>query len=640
MAYRDLQEKAKLTLKQTIDEMLKEYGAQWDGEITFDDTPSLELGDFGTAIAFQLARVFRKAPKLIAEELVERIEKPEGIVEVKAVNGYINFYVDYSYFGRELVREILGKGEAYGEGEIGRGKKVIVEHTSVNPTKPLHMGHARNAVLGDTMARIMRRLGYKVEVQNYIDDLGVQFAQVLWGYLNMKEEFERIEAELREKGLKEDFIDHVMGLLYVEVNKRIEKNPEVDKEVRELMKKLEEGNNKIAEIGRKLAERVVKAQMLTTYRMGIAYDLLSWESDIMRSGIFEEAYQLIESNENFFWGKEGKYKGAFVMDLRKLFPDMKNPFLVLKRSDGTATYTGKDIAYHLWKFGKVKADMLYKLWDKTESHETWTTAPDGEKMPGRFGRGDIVINVIGAEQRHPQMAIKYALQLLGFEESAENFHHLAYEHVVRPEGKFSGRKGTWVGFTVDEVLNEAVQRARELVEGKNPNLSEEEKEEIAEAVGVGAVRFNLVKYSPDKVITFRWDDVLNFEGDSAPYIQYAHARCASILRKAKESGVETDWEALLEKADFSKLTLREKELIKLLAEFPEVIESAGRDIKPHLIPAYLNELASLFNKFYMDHPVLKAEEGVKEERLLLVLAVKQVLRNGLELLGIEAPEKM
>ena len=640
MAYRDLQEKAKLTLKQTIDEMLKEYGAQWDGEITFDDTPSLELGDFGTAVTFQLARVFRKAPKLIAEELVERIEKPEGIVEVKAVNGYINFYVDYSYFGRELVREILGKGEAYGEGEIGRGKKVIVEHTSVNPTKPLHMGHARNAVLGDTMARIMRRLGYKVEVQNYIDDLGVQFAQVLWGYLNMKEEFERIEAELREKGLKEDFIDHVMGLLYVEVNKRIEKNPEVDKEVRELMKKLEEGNNKIAEIGRKLAERVVKAQMLTTYRMGIAYDLLSWESDIMRSGIFEEAYQLIESNENFFWGKEGKYKGAFVMDLRKLFPDMKNPFLVLKRSDGTATYTGKDIAYHLWKFGKVKADMLYKLWDKTESHETWTTAPDGEKMPGRFGRGDIVINVIGAEQRHPQMAIKYALQLLGFEDSAKNFHHLAYEHVVRPEGKFSGRRGTWVGFTVDEVLNEAVQRARELVEGKNPNLSEEEKEEIAEAVGVGAVRFNLVKYSPDKVITFRWDDVLNFEGDSAPYIQYAHARCASILRKAKESGVETDWEALLEKADFSKLTLREKELIKLLAEFPEVIESAGRDIKPHLIPAYLNELASLFNKFYMDHPVLKAEEGVKEERLLLVLAVKQVLRNGLELLGIEAPEKM
>ncbi|CAI1493919.1 Arginine--tRNA ligase [Thermococcus nautili] len=640
MVYKEIQERARLSLKKALDEMLTEAGKEWDGEITFDDTPSLELGDFGTAIAFQLARVFRKAPKLIAEELVERIERPEGIVEVKAVNGYINFYVDYSYFGRELVREILEKGSAYGESEIGRGKKVIVEHTSVNPTKPLHMGHARNAVLGDTMARIMRRLGYIVEVQNYIDDLGVQFAQVLWGYLNLKEEFERIEAELRGKGLKEDFIDHVMGLLYVEVNKRIEENPEVDKEVRELMKKLEEGNNEMAEIGRKLAERVVKAQMLTTYRMGIAYDLLSWESDIMRSGIFEEAYRLIEANENFFWGKDGKYKGAFVMDLRKLFPDMKNPFLVLKRSDGTATYTGKDIAYHLWKFGKVKADMLYKLWDEIENHETWTTAPDGEEMPGRFGRGDIVINVIGAEQRHPQMAIKYALQLLGFEESAENFHHLAYEHVVRPEGKFSGRKGTWVGFTVDEVLNEAVQRARELVEGKNPNLSEAEKDRIAEAVGVGAVRFNLVKYSPDKVITFRWDDVLNFEGESAPYIQYAHARCASILRKAGESGVETDWKALLEKADFSKLTLREKELIKLLAKFPEVIESAGRDIKPHLIPAYLNELASLFNKFYMDHPVLKAEEGVKEERLLLVLAVKQVLRNGLELLGIEAPEKM
>ncbi|MCD6372739.1 MAG: arginine--tRNA ligase, partial [Thermococcus sp.] len=188
MVYLELQEKAKLTLKKALDEMLSEHGAQWDGEITFDDTPSLELGDFGTAVAFQLARVFRKAPKLIAEELAERIEKPEGIVEVKAVNGYINFYVDYAYFGRALVEEILEKGASYGESNVGEGRKVIVEHTSVNPTKPLHMGHARNAVLGDTMARIMRKLGYTVEVQNYIDDLGVQFAQVLWGYLNMKEE--------------------------------------------------------------------------------------------------------------------------------------------------------------------------------------------------------------------------------------------------------------------------------------------------------------------------------------------------------------------------------------------------------------------------------------------------------------------
>ncbi|ANF23215.1 arginine--tRNA ligase [Thermococcus piezophilus] len=642
MGYTEVKEKAKLILMEELEKMLKESGKEWEGETTFDETPSVEFGDFATTVSFQLARVFRKAPKLIAEEIVKRIDRklPEEIAKVEAVNGYVNFFLDYERFGRNLINEILSMGERYGESKLGKGKKVIVEHTSVNPTKPLHMGHARNAVLGDTMARIMRAIGYNVEVQNYIDDLGVQFAQVLWGYLNLKEEFERLEAELREKGVKEDVIDHVMGLLYVEVNNRIEGNPEVDKEVRELMKKLEEGDNEIAKIGRKLAERVVKAQMMTTYRMNIIYDLLSWESDIMRSGIFEEAYSLIESNPNFFWAKKGKYKGAFVMDLRKLFPDMKNPFLVLKRSDGTATYTGKDIAYHLWKFGKVSSDMLYKPWDRLEDHRTWTTASDGEKMPGKFGKADIVINVIGIEQKHPQMAIKYALRLLGFEDSAENFHHLAYEHVVRPEGKFSGRKGTWVGFTVDEVLNEAVKRAKELVEEKNPNLSEEEKEKIAEAVGVGAVRFNLIKYSPDKIITFRWEDVLNFEGESAPYVQYAHARCASILRKAESSGISTDWKDLIEKADFSKLTRREKELIKLLAKFPEIVEQAGRDIKPHLIPWFANELASLFNRFYMDHPVLKAEDGVREERLLLVLATKGVLRNALALLGIEAPEKM
>ncbi|AEH24004.1 arginine--tRNA ligase [Pyrococcus yayanosii] len=627
-------ERLKGEVGKAVADVVRELAPGWEGRIEFADTPSPEMGDFGTAVAFQLARVLRKAPKLIAEELAERLRDrlPEGIREVRAVNGYINFFIDYGAFARALIREILTKGDRYGEGIVGRGRKVIVEHTSVNPTKPLHMGHARNAVLGDTMARIMRFLGYEVEVQNYIDDLGVQFAQVYWGYLNLREEFERIMAELKEKGLKKNPIDHALGLLYVEVNRRLEENPELEGQIRALMKQLEEGN----EEGRKLAEEVVRAQLETTRRLGIEYDLLSWESDIMRSGIFEEAMEMLQGNENFYTPEEGKYKGAFVMDLRKLFPDMKNPFLVLVRSDGTATYTGKDIAYHLWKFGKVKADMLYKPWDG----KTWTTAPDGKEMPGRFGRADVVINVIGAEQRHPQMAIKYALQLLGFEESAENFHHLAYEHVVRPEGKFSGRKGTWVGFTVDEVLDEAVKRARELVEEKNPNLSEEEKWEIAEKVGVGAIRFNLLKYSPDKVITFRWEDALNFEGESAPYVQYAHARCASILRKAEEGGLNIEWESLLQRADFSKLTEKERELLMLLAKFPEVVETAGKDVRPHLLAWYANELASLFNKFYMDHPVLRAEKGVREARLLLVMAVKQVLRNVLWLMGIEAPERM
>ncbi|AIF69801.1 arginyl-tRNA synthetase [Palaeococcus pacificus DY20341] len=646
MAYEDVKNEVKLILSEELKKMAEEKGVELKVEVLFDETPSMELGDFATTVAFQLAKVFRKAPRMIAQEIVEHIgdKLPDYIAKVEIAGaGYINFFLDYEKFGKSAVEEILEKGDSFGKSEIGKGKKVIVEHTSVNPTKPLHMGHARNSILGDTMARVMRALGYNVEVQNYIDDLGIQFAQVFWGYLNLKDEFEKLREELKAKGVKENAIDHVLGLLYVEVHKKMQENPEVEKKIRELMKKLEEGDNEIAEKGRKLAEECVKAQMETTYRLNIAYDLLSWESDIVRSGIFEEAYAMIEKNEHFEWAKEGKYKGAFIMKLSHLFPDMENPDKVLIRSDGTATYTGKDIAYHMWKFGLVSADMLYKVWDKVpfegKEHETWTTSKDGEKSD-KFGKADVVINVIGAEQKYPQKVVAYALKLLGYENAYENFHHLAYEHVVRPEGSFSGRKGTWVGFTVDEVLDEAFKRARALVEEKNPSLSDGEKDKIAEAVGIGAVRYNMIKYSPEKVIVFRWDDALNFEGESAPYVQYAHARCASILRKAQSEGLTINVKDLFEKADFSKLDAKEKELIKILSKFPEIVKTVGMDIKPHLLAWYANEVAMTFNKFYMALTVLKAEEGIREERLLLVLATKQVLKNVLSLMGIEAPEVM
>ncbi|AAL81504.1 arginine--tRNA ligase [Pyrococcus furiosus DSM 3638] len=629
-----MMETIKSEIKRTIEGIVREMAPDWSEDIQFVDTPSPELGDFGTPVAFQLARLLRKSPLIIAQEIAEKFNKnkPKEVKKAIAVNGYVNFFLDYPQISKLVIEAILGYGTEYGRSEIGKGKKVIVEHTSVNPTKPLHMGHARNAILGDTVARILRFLGYQVEVQNYIDDLGVQFAQVYWGYLNLKRKFDELMKELKEKIPKNNPIDHVLGLLYVEVNKKIEESSEVEKEIRELMKKLEERELN----GRKLAEEVVKAQMETLYSLNIYYDLLVWESDIVSTRLFEKTIKLLEKNENFYTPKEGKYKGAFVMDLSKLFPDMKNPYLVLRRSDGTATYTGKDIAYHLWKFGKIDIDLMYKKWDE----HTWTTAPDGEPIPGKFGAGDIVINVIGAEQRHPQLAIKYALELLGYKDAAENFHHLAYEHVESPEGKFSGRKGTWVGFTVDEVIAEAINKAKSLIEEKNPNLTEEEKEEIAKKVAVGAIRYTLIKYSPEKKIVFRWEDVLNFEGESAPYIQYAHARCSSILRKAEELGISTDWKSLLKVANFNQITEKERELIMLLSRFPEIVQQAGTDLKPHLIAWYANEVASTFNKFYMDHPVIKAEEGVREARLLLVMATRQVLRNSLWLMGIEAPDKM
>jgi len=356
--------------------------------------------------------------------------------------------------------------------------------------------------------------------------------------------------------------------------------------------------------------------------------LLAWESDIARSGMLQDALKRLRAPPHVVEGA-GERAGTLILRLSDFGIEDK----VLVRSDGTAVYTARDIAYQLWKFGRTKAGLTFKLHSKRpDGTKTYTTSGRG-KPSRKFGRADKVINVVGAEQKFPQRVVFVALKALGLEQEYQNSHHMAYEHVWLPTGKFSGRRGTWVGFSVDEVIEEAVQRAYAEVEKRNPRANKKFKQHAAEFVGVGAVRYSLIQTSPEKKVIFKWEEALNFEQNSGPAVQYSHARACSILRKAKRRGGKHP-------PDVFGLP-EEQRLIKLLAKLPEVVRAAGEKLQPNLPAIYAADLALTFNKFYEVAPVIEAKTPeLKAARLRLVNCTRIALHNALEMLGIVAPERM
>jgi len=584
-------------------------------EQTIEEPPDETLGDLASTVCFELAKKLHKSPAELAKNLAEAI-KPAGMVaRVEAIGSYVNFFVNISKL-TDLTLQTIEKSDAeYGHLAIGRGQKIIIEHTSVNPTKPLHIGHGRNAVIGDTVARIMRALGYDVEVQNYIDDLGLQVAQTLLAW-------QIIPKKPRGK------FDHVLGCIYVDISQRIQQQPQLEEQVRQILEQLERGEGENAQLAKRLSESCVRANLETTDRLNIGYNLLTWESDIARSGMLKEALDRLRETPYVTKGT-GEHAGTLILKLSKFGVEDK----VLVRSDGTAVYTARDIAYQLWKFGKTKAGLLFKPHSKrVDGMTTYTTSKKGKQIK-KFGNADKVINVVGSEQKFPQQVVFLALKALGLKNEYKNSYHLAYEHVWLPSGKFSGRRGTWMGHSVDDVIEGAVERAYAEVEKRNSKASDTFKRRAAEIVGTGAVRYSLIQTSPDKKVVFKWEDALNFERNSAPAIQYSHARACSILRKAKRRGGKHG-------ADILKRP-EEQTLIKLLAKLPEVVRTAGEKLQPNLPAIYAAELALGFNKFYEVAPVIDAETpGLKAARLRLVNCIRIVLRNALEVLGITAPERM
>lgn len=602
--------------KQEIAELIaKKAGVTVDEALASLEIPKEEFGELSSKIAFSLAKSEKKNPTEIANDLKAELEK-EGhpfIAKIETYGPYLNFFFTEKFY-RDLLVAILKENKKYGGGKK-RKEKIIVEFPSVNPNKPWHIGHLRNALLGDSVARILNFYGYSVERLDYIDDLGLQVAQSLWGYLKNSE-------------TPTGKFDLWLGERYVEVSKKYEESAAVQAEVREIMKRLEEGRNETAEKGRWLAEETVKAQYETAANFGIFHDVLIFESDIIKT-IFHEGLEILKKNNAIVLERNGKNAGCWVVKLEgNEYKNMTDADKIVIRSDGTATYTGKDVVFQLWKFGKLSKDFVYAEFLKQRNGEiAYKTYPQGKKM--EFGKADKVINVIGMEQTYPQKVINEVLRRLGYVKEAESSVHLAYEHVWLPHEKFSGRTGTWVGFTADELLAEARKRALKKIKG---GISEEEKKIIADVVGVGGIKFAFLRTSPEKKIVFKWEEALSLEGDSGPYLQYAFVRTEGIVRKGRADDVEVSSHVTFDK--------EEKRLLRRLAAFEDVVERSARDMRPHYIADYLLDVAADFNKFYVSCPVLSSEREIKQKRLAIVAASKIVLGNGLWLLGIASPKRM
>ena len=554
---------------------------------------------------FALSKELKKSPGDIASELKAKIDKKiteKGIIKRCEILGpYLNFYLDPEKLAKSVAEDIETMKDRYGSCDEGRKKKLIVEYVSANPIHPLHIGSARNAILGKSLTNLYSMLDYKVVSHYYMNDIGLQVAKVAFGYQKLKDRkvterpdvwmgkiyaitsaFMADDADVK-KELKEKWPD-MYGKL--ESVLAVEKNMEAH--VKEMLRKIEAGDRDTSRLFKEVGDLCTEGFKETFARMNIKFDSYDYESMFI---VDDGASKVIDELKKRKALKKTD-QGTWIIDLEKY--DM--PSTVLVRSDGTTLYLTRDIAYSIWKFEKVKADK--------------------------------VINVIACEQELPQMQLKQALKIMG-KKYADNLYHLSYGLVSLPGVKMSGRRGRYITF--DYVFDEAIKKAYEVVCEKSPEFSETEKKKIAEAVGKGAVIYSILKVEARKSVTFDMDEALDFNGNSAPYIQYTYARAKSILRKAGK----------IKKYDSSALVgEREQAIVKRLAEYPQIILSTGKNISPHIICNYLFELAQEFNNFYNSTHILKGDAGLRDARLALVLSVAQVIRTGLGLLEIESPEKM
>ncbi|MCK4319713.1 arginine--tRNA ligase [Candidatus Micrarchaeota archaeon] len=544
----------------------------------------------------KIAFLMKGKPPENSQKLADSFPKHKYIKRAEAKGPYLNFFFSESFFSEFLSSPKISFPKT--------NHDVIVEYPSVNPNKPWHVGHLRNALLGDSVARILSFTGCSVLRMDYIDDLGLQVAQSIWGFENLP----------KNKPPKK--FDHFLGEQYVQVSSKLE---EIKEEVVSILHELESGTPKAKKWRKDIVEPCLKAQYQTSFSYNVYHDFLIFESDIMKE-VFQKGIELIKSKKGIVFEKEGKNKDCWVVKLSEEFKGMKDADKILIRSNGTATYTGKDLIFQLWKFGEFQEFNYKEFLSQPDSTKAYMSSEKGEKKQAHGA--DIIINVIGREQEYPQLVIKKVFEKIGMKERAENYKHLSYAPARLPESSFSGRKGTWKGYTADELLEESYKREMQKI-GEISN-----KKENAEKIALSAIRYSFLKIDADKIITFNWDEALALEGNSAPYILYTYVRAKKILEKIQPP----------ELLEFS-LNSEEENLLLHLLKFKEIIRKTSKDLRPNYLADFLYEAAVFFNKFYSTSRVIDNGELVPH-RACIVKKYFEYCSLSLSLLGLSPPEEM
>jgi len=610
-------------------------------EIPLEQPPSRRFGDIATPLAMRLAKRLGRRPRELAEEIAGAIEVSGLVREVRVEGpGYINAYMDRRGVYEATVNGILREGTRFAFVDIGRGRKVRIEHTSVNPNKAVHVGHARNMVLGDSLARLLTRLGYRVEAMNYIDDTGVQIADTIVGFkvLGFPED---------SQGLP--FDQYCGDVVYVSASERIESDPSLAGERKRILREIEEGRGEIARFARSLSDRVLREQLKTAWRLGVYYDYLVWESDILRSGLKEAGLKEVLKSPIVAWREEGRYKGCLVAEVSKTEEFRGETDEVLIRSDGTMTYLGKDIIFAMWKLGVLKHKLPFRLYVTQPNGKPLYTTDSEAGEPMDIGGCDLSINVIGGEQRRPQRILKLVVASIYGEDVAERYVHYAYEAVVLSKEtaerylglevskkiqRMSGRKGIYVN--VDPFLDMLRDEALKIIKEGGVVSSEEEAREAAERIAVSALRYGLLTTDRDKVIVFDVDKMLDIRGESGAYILYSYARACSILAKAGEDASR----AAEEEFRAEGLSEIDEALLDALSRLRYSLVEAGRALEPKIVAKYAYDLATAFNEFYEKAPVIKAEGELRLRRLQMVMAFKGAVEAVADVLGLKLVERM
>ena len=628
MTFKSIIDEIENNLKKILDELSV-------SDVKFTVEPAKPgFGDVSSNVSFLLAKQLKKNPKDIAEMLSEKYQHCSNTLVLKTEahpSGYLNFFADWEKLSQLILLE--SHLDEFGDVDIGKNSTIVVEHTSVNPNKALHIGHIRNIIIGDTVSRILEKVNYKVNVLNYIDDSGLQVADIIVGFKHLGFDQESPDGKK---------FDHYCGDdVYVKTTEKYESDPSLEEIRKNVLKELEDGDSETAKFADKITRKVLANQLETCWNLSVSYDCLNFESQIIRSGLWSKIFEKIKEMSLIEFENEGKNKGCWVIR-----GEDKEEDKVIVRSNGTATYIAKDIPYAAWKLGLVEDPFHYQKYEKEQPHSRvlWQTTLESNNESAPNFTGQKVITVIDSRQTRLQ---KIITSLMGkFKSIPDAYVHLGYESVtlssetakilgLDTDGKqaqMSGRKGFYVN--ADSVYDMLKEKTKEETKKRHPEMDSSDIEKIAHIVAVGTLRYEMIKQDLDKIIAFDLTKSLSLDGDTAPYIQYTHARATRILEKSKRApSIDVDFSLLKEQS--------EQDLIKTIGLFDMQVRDAANNLSPKVIARYCHDLAVTFNSFYENVKVLElGDEALENSRLCIVNSFKITLVKALDLLGIVAPDRM